>query len=261
MRRTVCVAGLAAVVVWFTGSVSADEPIAAEAKPLELSDGWGTITGQFVLGGDVPRPAGPLVADPPGGAPPVPNERALFDPETKGIANVVIYLRKAPAMIHPELKQSSKPRVEFKSENLRFDPRVLHCRTDQKVRVKSADGRANTINVSPFVSQSNLFNIEDAEYVVEIPFHRPEPLPVSVRSDLYPWMQAYWIVTDHPYVAITDKEGRFKIEGLPAGEHHFTVWHEQVGYVERKWTVETRSRETRDLPVITVPFERFRMAR
>jgi hypothetical protein len=44
-------------------------------------------------------------------------------------------------------------------------------------------------------------------------------------------MSAYWMVTDHPYVAVTDADGRFRIENLPAGKHQFVVWQEKAGYV------------------------------
>jgi hypothetical protein len=66
------------------------------------------------------------------------------------------------------------------------------------------------------------------------------------------------VITDHPYVAITDNLGSFRIEGLPAGEHAFTVWHEQVGWIDRKWTIEVRSKESRRLPAVQVPLSKFR---
>lgn len=34
---------------------------------------------------------------------------------------------------------------------------------------------------------------------------------------------------DHPHFAVTDKSGRFEIEGLPAGEYTIEAWHEEFG--------------------------------
>lgn len=56
---------------------------------------------------------------------------------------------------------------------------------------------------------------------------------MKVASDLHPWMQAYWLVVDHPYAAITDSQGRFVIENLPPEQHNFKVWHERIGLIER----------------------------
>lgn len=256
MRLASC---LVAAVWAMAGVVLGDERPMHVNKALELSDGWGTIEGQFVLDGDVPAPPPPLVRNPPGGAPEVPDERMLIDQETKGIANIVVYLRKAPASVHPELQRSKVDVVNFKSEDFRFKPHVLHVRTDQKVQCIAADKRVENVLVASFQSESYNFIIGGHQSdVATITMRRPEAIPISVKSDLRNWMQAYWVVTDHPYVAITDKSGRFQIEGLPAGEHRFTVWHERVGYVDRAWTVEVRGKESRILPAVKVSLSKFR---
>ena len=46
------------------------------------------------------------------------------------------------------------------------------------------------------------------------------------------------MVVDHPYAAVTDKEGKFTIPNLPVGEHEFRVWHERSGYLDRKYAVK-----------------------
>jgi hypothetical protein len=259
MRLASCLAVMGWVLVGFA---QGEEP--RLQKPLELTDGWGTIEGQFILEGDVPTPPPPLVRNPPAGVPPVPDERLLIDQESKGIANVVVYLRNAPAAVHPELKQSKVGVVDFKSEDFRFIPHVLHVRTDQKVHCIAADKRAEIVTVGSLQTQSKGF-ISDIMVggrtdVATITMARPEPLPVSVKSQLRHWMEAYWVVTDHPYVAITDHLGRFRIEGLPAGEHRFRVWHERVGFIDREWTVEAPYKKSLSVPVVKVPLSRFRTA-
>ena len=79
-----------------------------------------------------------------------------------------------------------------------------------------------------------------------------EPLPISVRSDFHPWMQAYWLVVDHPYAAITDKQGRFVIENLPPGKLIFKVWHERVGYVDPKLNITIEPGQVTAQPTISV---------
>ena len=60
---------------------------------------------------------------------------------------------------------------------------------------------------------------------------------MRVASDFHPLMQGYWLALDHPYAAVTDKQGRFVIENLPPGQHIVKIWHERVGYIERKLNV------------------------
>lgn len=231
-----------------------DKPVDPVPKPLELTAGWGSIEGQFVLEGDAPV-LQPLVKNPPGGGPNVPNERLVVDAKSKGIANVIVYLKKAPAGIHPDLKQSRTAIVDVVVNRFQFVPHVLTVRTDQSVRCTSADGNGYNVVGSSFVNKPFNAMIVGARVpessIIQLP--RPEKLPVNVQDDIHPWMQGYWVVTDHPYAAVTDSGGRFKIEGLPVGEHHFTVWHEAVGYIDREWIVAVPDKETLTVPLKKVP--------
>ena len=38
---------------------------------------------------------------------------------------------------------------------------------------------------------------------------------MEVTCDFHPWMKVYWLILDHPYAALTDKDGRFHIENMP----------------------------------------------
>ena len=41
------------------------------------------------------------------------------------------------------------------------------------------------------------------------------------------------MVCDHPYFAVTDASGAFRIANVPAGvELEFRVWHEKAGYLQ-----------------------------
>ena len=42
---------------------------------------------------------------------------------------------------------------------------------------------------------------------------------------------------DHPYFAVTNEKGQFKIEGLPQGEYTLEAWHEVYGKQQAKITV------------------------
>lgn len=36
-------------------------------------------------------------------------------------------------------------------------------------------------------------------------------------------------VFKHPFFAVSDLDGNFKIEGLPPGSYKITAWHEKLG--------------------------------
>jgi len=66
-------------------------------------------------------------------------------------------------------------------------------------------------------------------------FKRAE-IGVHFKCDVHPWMGAYLHVMDHPYFAVTQKNGTFEIKGLPPGEYELTVWHELKAFKPDKPT-------------------------
>jgi hypothetical protein len=38
-------------------------------------------------------------------------------------------------------------------------------------------------------------------------------------------MNAYLLIREDPYFAVSDKDGKIEIKNLPAGEHTFVVWN------------------------------------
>lgn len=44
-------------------------------------------------------------------------------------------------------------------------------------------------------------------------------------------MRAHLIITEHPYSAVTDANGKFSIPKVPSGEWEFRFWHERPGYI------------------------------
>lgn len=73
------------------------------------ADDWGTISGQIVVEGDVPDPVLLFAKDDDIKDKEVCAtkdhyaEVLIVDPQTKGLANVFIYLAKKPKLIHPDL--------------------------------------------------------------------------------------------------------------------------------------------------------------
>ena len=87
---------------------------------------------------------------------------------------------------------------------------------------------------------------------IKLVYKRPEREPFSVKCDLHAWMSAYHLVLDHPFAAVSDAEGNFKIENLPAGNYQFKVWHERgdggrPGLLESKYNVAIKSGDIKAL--------------
>ena len=63
--------------------------------------------------------------------------------------------------------------------------------------------------------------------VVDVPLSKAGVVALTCEAG-HPWMTAYILVADHPYTAVTGDEGRFTIDGVPAGTYRIRMWHEGI---------------------------------
>jgi hypothetical protein len=60
----------------------------------------------------------------------------------------------------------------------------------------------------------------------------PNYKPYSISCSIHPWMSGSLLVFDHPYFAVTDENGKFKIEGAPVGHKvRLIAWHNAKGII------------------------------
>lgn len=234
---------------------------------------WGTLKGKVVLDGEVPdqkllvRKGDPNVRDPLiCGAQDVPDDSLLIDPKTKGIANVVVWMVKAPPKdkIHPDLEKPAEPKVLFDQVGCRFTPHVLVVRAGQTVQVVSGDATGHNTRGAPPKNVAFNFVVAANDRVGNpVATKVAERLPVPITCDIHNWMKAHWLILDHPYSAVTNEKGEFEIKHVPAGEHEFRIWHENPGYLVKdpkdpkkapKFTI--KGDEVTEVPVVKVPFDR-----
>jgi hypothetical protein len=52
---------------------------------------------------------------------------------------------------------------------------------------------------------------------------------VPIRCDVHAWMRAWVGALDHPFFAVTDERGAFRLSDLPPGSYTIEAWHERLG--------------------------------
>jgi hypothetical protein len=60
---------------------------------------------------------------------------------------------------------------------------------------------------------------------------------IKMTCDVHKWMTAWLIVQANPYYALTGAEGKFKIDGVPAGTYTVQAWQESLGKTIQEVTV------------------------
>ncbi len=117
----------------------------------------------------------------------------------------------------------------------RFEPHVQIVAPGTALQVTSQDSTLHTTHAY-LDEEETLFNIAIPVPGLTITRQLVRPGRVSLKCDTHPWMIGHILVTDE-IGAVTDAEGRFSLEGVPAGSYELAVWHETLGMSSQQVTV------------------------
>ena len=121
-----------------------------------------------------------------------------------------------------------------------YEPPVVAARAGSMLRVLNSDPLMHNVRAS---ASATVFNVAMPVTGQRIEKALPAtPGVVSLRCDVHPWMRATVKTFSHPFYAVTDAQGHFRIQGLPPGRHELVFWHER--FPERRVSVEVPAGST-----------------
>jgi hypothetical protein len=116
-----------------------------------------------------------------------------------------------------------------------YVPHVRAFPAGSEVEIKNSDGILH--NIHTYSEKNAPINRAQPKFkkVIKETFKAPEV--VKVTCDAHNWMLGWFVVQDHPYYAVTDDKGAFKLTDVPPGDYELKVWHETLGEKTQKVTV------------------------
>ena len=143
---------------------------------------------------------------------------------------VMLYLERGqePPAVHPSYEESFKQPVVLDNNRCRFVPHAALVRVGQTLQMKNSDSVGHNVHTLNVDEQNK--NIP-AGGSVEVTYGEPDRLPADVECNIHPFMKGLLLVQAHPYAAITNEAGEFRIANIPAGKWRFQFWHKKVGYL------------------------------
>jgi len=123
-----------------------------------------------------------------------------------------------------------------------YTPYVAVCQTGQKIVVKNSDPVLHNVHTEPAVTENKPFNVPQMAGGADLTFtyDKPENF-LKFKCDVHPWMFAYVTVVDHPYYAVTDKDGNFTIKDVPAGKYTITAAHRKAALAGVDQEIEVKA--------------------
>ena len=150
-----------------------------------------------------------------------------------GIQNVFVQVLGAKGEV-----SIPKERPSVVQKGCQFIPHIQVVPAGSRMNIMNEDGIAHNLHTLSVENPS--FNrlqpgIKKRMITRKNDLLIPEIIPM--KCDLHGWMQAWIVVTDHPYHAISDQEGSFQISGIPPGTYTVQFWHETLGLQSQEVTV------------------------
>lgn len=115
--------------------------------------------------------------------------------------------------------------------DLRFVPQTLALRAGDRVRFTNSDGHLHNVTIVDELKTLN-FSLHREDVHVET-FERAGGLrrPHAATCNLHAQMQAWLCVFDHPWFDVTDQDGAFTLNNVPAGEYRIEALHAHSGEI------------------------------
>lgn len=205
------------------------ETAAAEAPPKPKAEGRVVFEGELPEVKDLDVPARAAEGCCPPGEDVDRTDMSLRISKDRGIAGVVATVKVAGVKV--ELPED--PYV-MDQKGCRFLPHVLVVPKGAKVAFLNSDETSHNVHLISVLNDP-LNQTVLAGKRLERTFDEPEA--VKVTCDMHTWMKSWLVVTDATHWAVSDDEGHFAFEGLPAGEHEVELWHEVLGKTTAKLVV------------------------
>jgi plastocyanin len=134
--------------------------------------------------------------------------------------DVVVYLKGVKGKF-----KAPKQNAIVDQKNLVFIPHVQPVLAGTTVEFKNSDNVNHNV-FSPAICKK--FNLGTFNPGMHRTVTFDEPCVVDLLCNVHSEMLAYIVVLDNPYFAKTDKNGKFKIENVPAGTYEITAWSEKL---------------------------------
>jgi hypothetical protein len=164
------------------------------------------------------------------------SEDLVVDVATKGVKNAVVSIT---ASLDPKYSYKSPPILaknpELDQRGCWFYPHVQVVPMGVSIDIFNNDGILH--NIHTYSIKNPVMNTAQPKYKKKIYAKFDIAEIISVKCDVHNWMSAWLVVSEHPYYAVSDEKGNFKLENVPAGSYQLQCWHETLGTEIQEVTV------------------------
>jgi len=160
-------------------------------------------------------------------------ETFMVSSDGKALANVFVYVKDG---LGNYVYDPPTAAATIDQKECRYHPHVFGMRVGQKLEIINDDPTLHNIHALPKTNAEFNTGQPVQGMKTEHVFDKKEVM-VPFKCDVHGWMNAYVGVLDHPYFAVSDKDGKFDLKTLPPGTYTIEAWHEKLGAMTQQVTL------------------------
>jgi plastocyanin len=154
--------------------------------------------------------------------------------KAKGVQDAIVWLE---GVSEGKRSTSGNKQLSLDQFKCEYKPHVLLLPYGSSLDIVNSDPILHNVHTyDGSEAGKTLFNIAQPikgqrTTVKQTQFKKPGLYSATCDAG-HPWMNAYIMVTEHPYYALTDVNGNFVLENVPPGTYTLKMWHEGVAVVK-----------------------------
>lgn len=150
----------------------------------------------------------------------------------KHSGDAVIYIDK----ITNKKFEAPKEHAKMDQKNLVFIPRVLPILAGTTVNFLNSDDVLHNVFTPDKCAEKFNLGTWPKGQIRSYTFKEPGCVAVML-CNVHPEMEAYVLVLENPYYAVSAKDGSYTIKNVPAGKYMLKSWHEKLKSEPQEVTV------------------------
>lgn len=149
-----------------------------------------------------------------------------------GVKNAVLHL----SDIKRGKKFKSPSVFEIDQRGCQFHPHVFIVPAGNSFNLINSDGILHNFRTNS--TKNPILNKAQPKFKKKLKIKINKPEIIRANCDVHEWMNAWLVIAEHPYYALTDESGSFKIADVPPGTYTIQLWHETLGQQTTKVMVK-----------------------